>query len=137
MRRTKCFSALMAILLLSAFMAEAQEQTVFEMSLGKEILQGTLSGDQGVFRVNYNDKNPFEVIDESGIIRGIYIDKIDRIEIAVPAKIGSAALVTIAVGDKMISGTFNGTDLYLKTDTERIELLKIKKGKVTLTRVSN
>jgi hypothetical protein len=90
-----------------------------------------------VFRVNYNDKNPFEVIDESGIIRGIYIDKIDRIEIAVPAKIGSAALVTIAVGDKKISGTFNGTDLYLKTDTERIELLKIKKGKVTLTRVSN
>jgi hypothetical protein len=40
MRRTKCFSALMAIALLSAFMAGAQEQTMFEMTLGKDTLQG-------------------------------------------------------------------------------------------------
>ena len=46
-------------------------------------------------------------------------------------------LVTVEVGDKKISETFNGTDLYLKTDAERIELLKIKKGKVTLTKVLN
>jgi hypothetical protein len=116
---------------------EAQDNELFKITLGKETLQGHLSGAQGVWKVNYSESHPFEVTDESGMVRGVFIDKIDKIEVTVPTKTGSSATVVVTVGDRIISGTFNGTDLFLVTETEKIELLKIKKGKVILTRVVN
>ena len=133
-RMMLCFLGLLAS---GSLFAQTGAQILFDLPLAKETQRGTLVGIAGIFRIDYDESNPFELYDaENGMVRKIAIDKIDRLEVAAAEKEGDARhVITLTVGAKTITGEFRQAELLLVTDIEKIDLLTIKKGKVILTRV--
>ena len=103
--------------------------------MGKVVYRGYIYGEAGMFRIDYNQDHPFEITDENGMVHGLFMSKIDTIEVEL-SKDGKANITVTSVG-KTSTGKFEGASLFLVTDTEEIDILKIKKGKAILIRAKN